>query len=318
MDYSVVWFNDSVEDADELNVILSYNDSKKIVFVGDEKSISLVNGSISCTEFRDVDEVISSEGKYFSYYKHDDTATDAAKLARELFCDIFIIVNEPLMTSNLPRVSRPIDKLDFDEALEIISCGYYFLDSDIIEGAKRYGILLRLLPVNSPDSQTEIKEVMGMETSIINGVIKESDICIFTLKDIPDEKGISYKIFKTISDKGIVVDIISLPAAVSGTQDISFTVSRDDKGETLRALEANKRNLKYTELLIDDNVAKVTIVGAALQSASGVATEMFRVLYENDINVKLINTSDIKISVIIDKNNRDAAVHGIHEAFLHS
>ncbi len=85
----------------------------------------------------------------------------------------------------------------------------------------------------------------------------------------------------------------------------------------MKALEANKKRLKYTELRIDDNVAKVSIVGAALQSASGVATEMFRVLYENDINVKLINTSDIKISVIIDKRSRDKAVHGIHEAFIH-
>ena len=317
MNYSVVWFNDSVDDFSELEVILSHDDSEKIVFVGDEKSIALVNASLKCVSFTGIDEIISSEEKYFCYFRNDDTPMNAARLARGLFCDIYIIVNEPLMTSNLPEVSRPIDKLDFDEALEIISCGYYFLDTAIIEEAKKYGILLRLLPVNSPDSQTEIKEVMGMETSIINGVIKESDICIFTLKDIPDEKGISYKIFKTISDQGIVVDIISLPAAISGKQDISFTVSREDKLRTMKALEANKERLKYTELRIDDNVAKVSIVGAALQSASGVATEMFRVLYENDINVKLINTSDIKISVIIDKRSRDKAVHGIHEAFIH-
>ena len=131
-----------------------------------------------------------------------------------------------------------------------------------------------------------------------------------------DKKGVSYHIFETVAKAGIVVDIILLPATNGKTQDISFTVNKADKIKVEKALAQAKDYIGFDKIKVDDHVSKVSIIGAALQDSFGVAATVFKVLYENDINVKMINTSEIKIAVVVDKSDADTAVQKIHQAFI--
>ena len=213
--------------------------------------------------------------------------------------------------------AKRIEKIDYDEVGEICTGGYSGLDYSMIEAAKKAGVILHLLSYNNPNGKgTLIKEALGNENEIIKGVIKNLDICIITLQDIPDEKGVSYRIFQAISDAKIVVDIISLPASNYGKQDISFTVDRQDKLLTQKILAEKQQELGFSSMVVDDNVAKISIVGAALQTNHGVAATVFKILYENDINLRLITTSEIKIAFIVDKASADLAVQKIHEVFI--
>lgn len=210
-----------------------------------------------------------------------------------------------------------MDKIDYDEALEICSCGYNGVNTAMIETAKKCGVAIRLLSYNGTDTTgTVIKEVLDLGGAIVKGVIKEPDISIITLMGIPDVIGITYRIFQTVSDAGIIVDIISLPASYNGKRDISFTVKKEDKLTVRRVLMEKQREFGFNDIIVDDNVAKISVVGAALRSSHGVAAAVFKIMYENNINLHLINTSEIKISVVVDKNMADLAVHKIHEVFI--
>jgi len=201
--------------------------------------------------------------------------------------------------------------------LEICSCGYSAVDTSMIELAKKYGVVLQLLSYENPQGKgTYIREVMSLGGAVIKGVIKEPDICIITLTDIPDVVGISYHIFQAVSDAGVVVDIISLPASSHGKRDISFTVRKEDKRKAEKILKEKQSELGYTGVYVNDNVAKISVVGGALQSSSGVAARVFKIFYENNINLRLISTSEIKIVVLVDKDMADTAVHKIHEVFI--
>ncbi|MEG1862423.1 MAG: ACT domain-containing protein [Oscillospiraceae bacterium] len=217
------------------------------------------------------------------------------------------------------EIAKKLNKIDYDEVLEVCSSGYKALDGYMIELAKKHSVVIHLLSYNRPDVPgTVIKEVLGDTGMLIKGVIKDPNITIITLTDIPDRKGISYHIFKAISDADIVVDIILLPA--TGTkrdrQDISFTVGKNYKRTAEKVLREKQTELGFSDMVIDDNVAKVSVIGAGMQSSFGVATTLFKVLYENDINLRMINSSEIKIAVVIDKDQSDLAVHKIHEAFI--
>ena len=313
MSFTVAVFDSPVPGGLNVGELIGKVAQDRAVLVLEDRHAEVPDGFTPVEGIRDI---LASHERFMALKGGPDRFSAAVDAARELYSECIVFSGHPVLSNNLDREREVIGKLDFDEALEIMSCGYEIINYPVIEQAKKKGVLLRVVPVYAPEKQTVIKEVMGMEGSIIKGVICEPDMCVFTLLDIPDVKGISYRIFKAISDEKIVVDIISLPAAVSGKQDISFSVRREDKFMTLKTLNDHKEELLFSDVLVDDNIAKVTIVGAALQSASGVAAEMFRVLYENDINVRMINTSDIKIAVIIDKSARNTAVHALHKAFI--
>lgn len=209
----------------------------------------------------------------------------------------------------------PISKMDYDEVLELTIAGYNALGYDVVETAKRHSMIIEILSYTS-SSGTIIKEVFGMEGMFIKSVIKDPNIAAFTLTDIPDKKGASYHIFKELSDAGIIVDNILLPAGNGRRQDISFTVKLDDKISVQKILEKQKENLEYEEMIVSDSIAKVSIIGAGIQSRFGVAAELLKTLYENDINVMMIMMTEIKIAVIIEKEKSDLAVREIHKAFI--
>ncbi len=247
-----------------------------------------------------------------------ELAVECAATLYSTECQVYV-EHDGLFTAD-PSVleyAKRIEKIDYDEIGEICIGGYSGIDYTMIEAAKKFGVILHLLSYNKPNGKgTIIKEVLGSENEIIKGVIKDLDICIITLLDILDEKGVLYKIFQAISDAEIVVDIISLPVSHNGKQDLSFTVNRKDKFLAQKTLIEKQQELGFSSIVVDDNVAKISIVGAALQTSHGIAAKVFRILYENDINLKLITTSEIKIAFIVDKPTADLSVQKIHEVFI--
>ncbi len=253
------------------------------------------------------------------------TDKDAARLAVECAftlytgeCQVYI-KNDGLYTADPQdtHYAKRIEKIDYDEVAEVCVAGYNDISHSMVELAKKYGIALVMLSYNRPEGKgTVIKEVMGLGTAMVKGIIKEPDMCIVSLSDIPDEKGISYKIFRMVSDRGVVVDMISLPASDYGRQDISFTIKKEYKHIAEKTLKENRDTLDYGRLVIKDNVTKISVVGSGVQSGKGVAAQVFKILYENDISLRLISTSEIKISVLVDKKDRDLAVQKIHSYFI--
>lgn len=247
-----------------------------------------------------------------------ELAVECASTLYTSECQVYV-EHDGLFTvdPSLSKYAKRIEKIDYDEVGEICIGGYSGLNYSMIEAAKKSGVILHILSYNKPNGKgTLVKEALGIENEIIKGVIKDLDICIITLRDIPDEKGVSYKIFQAISDAKIVVDIISLPASNYGKQDISFTVDRKDKLLAQKILTEKQQELGFSSIVVDDNVAKISIVGAALQTNHGIAATVFKILYENDINLRLITTSEIKIAFIVDKSSADLAVQKIHEVFI--
>ena len=149
-----------------------------------------------------------------------------------------------------------------------------------------------------------------MEGMLIKGVAKDTDVAVITILNVPDEPGTSFKIFGLLAQKNINVDIILQSTGRNGKKDISFTCS---EGEADTALRVLKESGKFQDVTCDETCAKVSIVGAGMQSHSGVASKMFEALSNNNINIKMISTSEIKISCIIDRNDADKAVSAIHD-----
>lgn len=215
------------------------------------------------------------------------------------------------------KFAQRLDKIDYDEVAELHTSGYGGISLDVVDTAKKYGVVVRLLSYNRPDGKgTLIKEVMAFGSATIKGIIKEPDICIVSLREIPDIPGISYFIFNAVSEAGVNVDMISLPASDYGKQDISFTIHKDDKRNVEKVLQEKQQELGYSYFVIKDNVAKISVVGAGVKTSRGVAASVFKVLYENNISLRLISTSEIKISVLVDKHLSDLAVQKIHEDFI--
>ncbi len=216
--------------------------------------------------------------------------------------------------------AKKIDKIDYDELLIISDLGYNLVSGEVLEVAKRYGIAIRVISYNVKGELNKegsvIKEAIGSENKPIKSIVKSPNYCIVTVFNINDEKGVSYKLFKEISDAKIVVDSIILPAQKSGKQDLSFTVLRKNKNEIINILNNIKNEIKFESFEIKDNIVKISLIGSAVQSSFGIGTAVFRVLYENDINLEMINSAEIKVSVFIKKDKSDLALEKLHDVFI--
>ncbi|MEG2053682.1 MAG: ACT domain-containing protein, partial [Oscillospiraceae bacterium] len=159
-------------------------------------------------------------------------------------------------------------------------------------------------------------EVVDVEGMLIKGVAKDLNVAVFSLIGLADQPGVSFKVFSLLSQRKINVDIILQSVGRDGTKDLTFTVPLTDKDVAYQVLNENIERFGAKEVKVNDSVAKVSIVGAGMQSYPGVATTMFEALFENNINIHMISTSEIKISVLIDKADADRAVIAIHDAFI--
>ena len=240
--------------------------------------------------------------------------TSAVAIAAALHadrCQIFTDV-EGVYTADPRKVrnTRKLQEITFDEMLELASLGAQVLNNRSVELAKKYNVELEVLSSLNPVPGTVVKEVAKMEGMLIKGVAKDTDVAVITILNVPDEPGTSFKIFGLLAQKNINVDIILQSTGRDGKKDISFTCAQ---GEAETALRVLKDSAHYADVSVDTTCAKVSIVGAGMQSHSGVASKMFEAMSNNNINIKMISTSEIKISCIIDRDDADKAVSAIHE-----
>lgn len=246
--------------------------------------------------------------------------TSAVALAAALGadkCQIFTDV-DGVYTAD-PRIVKNAIKLDeitYDEMLELASLGAQVLHNRSVEMAKKYRVKLEVLSSLHRDVPgTEIKEVVTVEKMLIKGVTKDNDVARISLVAVPDQPGVAFKIFSLLAANKINVDIILQSIGRNNTKDISFTVSRTNMKHALELLETQCSSLGAAEIQCNDNISKVSIVGAGMQTHSGVASKMFEALSDANINIQMISTSEIKISVLIDINDSERALMVIHDAF---
>ena len=240
--------------------------------------------------------------------------TSAVALAAALHadrCQIFTDV-EGVYTADprkIPKATK-LKEITFDEMLELASLGAQVLNNRSVELAKKYNVELEVISSINPVPGTIVKEETKVEGMLIKGVAKDTDVAVLTVKDVPDVPGMSFKIFSLLAQKNINVDIILQTTGRDGKKDISFTCA---EGEAETAMRVLKESGKFKDATCDETCAKVSIVGAGMQSHSGVASKMFEALSNNNINIRMISTSEIKISCIIARDDADKAVSAIHD-----
>ncbi len=249
----------------------------------------------------------------------DTTAVAIAATLHADKCQIYTDV-EGVYTADPRKVpdARKLDAITYDEMLELASLGSQVLHNRSVEMAKRYNVDLEVLSSYVRKPGTKVKEVVKkVEQMIISGIAKDAKIARVTVVGVPDEPGVAFKVFSALSKGKINVDIILQSAGLGGTNDISFTVALDDVARTKEILEERMDAIGFDHVNIDENVAKVSIVGAGMMNNSGVAVRMFEALQGKRINIQMISSSEIKLSVVIAENQADAAVSAIHEQFFH-
>lgn len=245
--------------------------------------------------------------------------TSAVAIAAALHadkCQIFTDV-EGVYTADPRKVegAKKLKEITYDEMLELATLGAQVLNNRSVEMAKKYSVELEVLSSLNPIPGTLVKEVANMEKMLIRGVTKDTDVALVSVLGVKDNPGVAFNIFSKLSHKNINVDIILQSFGRNGTKDIVFTVTKEN-GPVAVELLKNSSHLQDAEIVCDTSVAKVSIVGAGMESHPGTATKMFEALYERDINIKMISTSEIKISVIIDVDAADRAVSAVHNAFI--
>ncbi len=248
------------------------------------------------------------------------TDTSAVAIAAAMhadLCQIFTDV-EGVYTADPRKVknAKKLQEISYDEMLELATLGAQVLNNRSVEMAKKYNIELEVLSSMTKASGTIVKEKTKMEKMLISGVAKDTDVARISVMGVPNIPGLAFKMFSKLSAKDINVDIILQSIGHDGKKDISFTVAKNRGEEAVALMKEYTENLGAEEILYDDKVAKISIVGAGMESHAGVATKMFEALYNNNVNIQMIATSEIKTSVLIAKKDADRAVSAIHDKFF--
>lgn len=246
----------------------------------------------------------------------DTTAVALAAALSADKCEIYTDV-DGVYTAD-PRVipeARKLDEITYDEMLELATSGAKVLHNRSVEMAKKYGVQLIVRSSLNDSEGTVVKEVVKMEKMLITGVASDKKTALISVHGVQDKPGIAFKIFHRLGKNNINVDIILQSVGIDGRKEISFTVSQDDLQDAIRVLEEHKEALTIQEVTYNENVARVAIVGAGMMSNPGVASQMFEALYGAGINIDMISTSEIRITVIIDEKDVERATRVIHEKF---
>ena len=248
----------------------------------------------------------------------DTTAVAIAAVLHADKCQIYTDV-EGVYTADPRKVqgARKLNEITYDEMLELASLGAQVLMNRSVELAKRYGVVIEVLSSYVRKPGTKVKEVAKkMEEMKISGIAKDNDVARIAVVGVPDTPGMAFRVFNAMARAKINVDIILQSYGKAGTNDISFTVPIGDAEAAAAALEDVQEAIGFDHISVDTNVCKVSIVGAGMMSASGIAALMFEALYDAKINIQMISTSEIKVSVLIDKAYADQAVQAIHNRFF--
>lgn len=249
----------------------------------------------------------------------DTSAVAIAATMHADLCQIYTDV-DGVYTADPRKIPGAVKlpSISYDEMLELATLGAQVLHNRSVEMAKKYNIELEVLSSLTRQKGTIVKEKSNVEKMLISGVAKDDNIARISIIGVPDRPGLAFKIFSRLAAKGINVDIILQSIGRNGTKDISFTVEKNKMEETIQLLKSYEETWGASGLVSDDNVTKVSIVGAGMESHPGVAAEMFEALFTRNINIQMISTSEIKISVLLAKADGERAVEAIHDKFFES
>lgn len=283
-------------------------DTDRITHELDSRKIVIVTGFQGVNKYDD----LTTLGRGGS----DTTAVALAAALHADRCEIFTDV-DGVYTAD-PRIVKNAMKLDevtYDEMLELASLGAKVLHNRSVEMAKKYGVELVVRSSLNRSEGTVIKEKVKMEKMLITGVAADTNTARISVIGVDDQPGTAFRIFNTLAKNNINVDIILQSVGRDGTKDISFTVSEDDLDDAIHILENHKEALTIKEITSNRDVAKISVVGAGMMSNPGVAAKMFETLYNARININMIATSEIRITVLVDKKDVEKALNAVHDGF---
>ncbi len=244
----------------------------------------------------------------------DTTAVALAAALNADSCEIFTDV-DGVFTADPRKVpaAKKLDVISYDEMLELATLGAGVLHNRSVELAKKYGVHLVVRSSLNTTEGTIVKEVGNMEKMLVSGVAADKDTTRISLIGLKDEPGVAFRLFNHLARHNINVDMILQSVGREGTKDITFTTTEDNAQEAVEIVERHFH--EYEKIDVEKDVVKVSIVGAGMQSNPGVAAKMFECLYDEGINIKMISTSEIRVSVLIGEKYTEKAMNAIHEKF---
>ena len=290
------------------NARISRIDTERIETELDRGNIAVVAGFQGINKYDDITPL----GRGGS----DTSAVAIAAALHADKCEIYTDV-DGVYTAD-PRIVKDAKKLSeitYDEMLELASLGANVLHNRSVEMAKKYNVPLEVKSSFEKVDGTVVKEVTSMEKMLIRGVTRDNDVARIAVIGVENTPGIAFRIFSALAKENINVDMILQSVGRNGKKDIAFTVTKAHKDETLKVIDGLKDILNYEEVNCRDDLSKVSIVGAGMVTNPGVAAKMFEALFAADINIHMIATSEIKVSVLIKVNNAERAVKVIHDKF---
>ena len=276
----------------------------------DKKKIVLVAGFQGINKYGD----ITTLGRGGS----DTSAVALAAALHADLCQIYTDVDGVYTADpRLVKGAKKLDEITFDEMLELASLGAQVLHNRSVEMAKRYNVNLEVLSSLTGNPGTKVKEVVKtMEKTHVSGVAKDKNVARIALVGLADQPGIAFKIFSLLAKENINVDIILQSIGRDGSKDISFTVARGDSQRAREVMEENKEVIGCKSVELNDQIAKISVVGAGMANNAGVACKMFEALFSAGININMISTSEIKVSVLVDERDAERAVQAVHDRFF--
>ena len=284
-------------------------DADKILSTIKDNTIPIITGFQGVTAGGDV----TTLGRGGS----DTTAVAIAAQVGAERCDIYTDVDGIFTTD--PKVvpnAKKLDSITMEEMLELASQGAKVMQTRAVEFANKYNVPVRVLSSFNDGSGTLISQKdESMENSVVSGIAFQKDQVKFTLHGVGDTPGTAFKILGPISDAEVEVDVIVQNVSVDGKTDFTFTVASEDQDAVNKVIETTKNDVQYKDLIVNSDIAKVSLVGAGMRSQTGVASRAFKALSENDVNIQIICTSEIKITMVIDEALVDKAVQVLHEEF---
>ena len=247
----------------------------------------------------------------------DTSAVAIAASMHADLCQIFTDV-EGVYTADPRKIpnAQKLPVISYDEMLELATLGAQVLHNRSVEMAKKYNLELEVLSSYTNKPGTIVKETNKMEKMLISGVAKDEHVARVSVIGVPDRPGLAFKIFSKLASKGINVDIILQSIGRNGTKDISFTIDDGKLEAAIDVLNPYIESIGADSVSYDEKVAKISIVGAGMESHPGVAADMFEALYSANINIRMISTSEIKISVLVNIDDADRAVKAVHDKFF--
>ena len=276
----------------------------------DKRNIVIVAGFQGLNKYDD----ITTLGRGGS----DTSAVAIAASMNADLCQIYTDV-DGVYTADPRKVktAKKMDEITYDEMLELATLGAQVLNNRSVEMAKKYAVELEVRSsLESTVPGTIVKETVNMEKMLVKGVAVDKDIVLISIVGLKDTPGIAFKVFNQLGRKNVNVDIILQSVGRDGTKDITFTVPKNQLKDTTDALEAIKTQVNYDKVVINENAGKLSIVGAGMETHPGVASKMFEALADVGINIHMISTSEIKISVIVDVEDCEKGMQAVHDKFI--